>query len=361
MQSERFPARTRTQEIAAFEWDAFVRKHPHGHVLQTQRWGHLKSIHGWNAASVSVHLPQRELIGVALLLMRRLPFGLGRIAYVPRGPVVNWDNPQHVQLVLARALAAARVNGAFALVIEPDLLDTQTDRAQLAQLGFMPLDFHVQPRRTIWVNLDVDEEVDILAAMKPKTRYNIGLARRRGVQVRMGTPDDADIFYSLLKTTAQRDGFTIHPFRYYRDFLELFTYGEQPPARLFIAEYQDKPLAAVVVTVVGERATYLYGASSNEHRELMPTYLLQWEAMRWARQCGCKTYDLWGIPDEDEQTLEAEFEHRSDGLWGVYRFKRGFGGQVVRHIGAWVRVIAPVRWALYQLARKLHKSSGLAA
>ncbi|MDW8394662.1 MAG: peptidoglycan bridge formation glycyltransferase FemA/FemB family protein [Anaerolineae bacterium] len=344
-----------------FEWDAFVRRHPHGHVLQTQAWGKLKSLHGWEAIGVSVYPSQHHLIGGALILMRRLPYGIGKIAYAPRGPVVNWDCEREAHLVLRQVAEAARTAGAFALVIEPDLLDTAIDQALLTRAGFQAVDFSVQPRRTIWVNLDVDEEIDLLAAMKPKTRYNIGLARRRGVTVRVGSPEDVGTYYAMMRATAERDNFSIHPQAYYRDFLNLFALGERPMARLLIAEYQGQPLAGIIVAAVGERATYLYGASANVHRELMPTYLLQWEAMLWARQMGCKTYDLWGVPDEDEDVLEAEFEQRSDGLWGVYRFKRGFGGQVVRHIGAWVHVISPLRWRLFQLARTVRKTTGLAA
>jgi lipid II:glycine glycyltransferase (peptidoglycan interpeptide bridge formation enzyme) len=166
-----------------------------------------------------------------------------------------------------------------------------------------------------------------------------------------------------MKATAERDTFSIQTPAYYRDFMMLFGRADNAlaSARLLIAEYQGKPLAGLIVAALGERATYLYGASSNEHRELMPTYLLQWEAMTWARQRGCKTYDLWGAPDEDEAALEANFETRSDGLWGVYRFKRGFGGQIVRHIGAWAAVLSPLRWWLFNQARRVRRTTGLTA
>ncbi len=361
MRSRQVPPRARPREISESEWDSFVTRHPYGHILQTQAWGRLKAAHGWRVARASVLAESNRPVGVALTLLRSLPYGLGKIAYVPRGPVVNWDEEDYAAAAVRTVCRLARNHGAFAAVIEPDLLDTPADRHLLERLQLKPVNFSVQPRRTIWVNLDVDEEVDILAAMKQKTRYNIGLARRRGVTVRVGHASDAELFYAMMRTTAERDTFAIHPASYYRDFLDLFAQGENAPARLLIAEYQHEPLAALIVTALGERAIYLYGASANAHRELMPTYLLQWEAMLWARQRGCKTYDMWGVPDEDEATLEADFDKRDDGLWGVYRFKRGFGGQVVRHIGAWVYVISPLRWWLFDRARALRKSTGLAA
>lgn len=350
---------TKSEPVAAGRWDAFVRQHPRGHILQTSGWGQLKERHGWRCARACLQDSRGQLLSTILLLTRRLPYGLGRIAYVPHGPVVNWDNLNLARETLRATIQLARAQRAFAVVIEPDLLDTAYDRRQLTQYGLRPLPFDVQPRRTIWVNLDVDEEVDLLAAMKPKTRYNIGLARRRGVIVRDGNSKDAPLFYQLLRATASRDQFNIFPQRYYQDFLDIFLSDEA--ARLLIAEHEGEPLAAVIVSSVGQRATYLYGGSSNHKRELMPTYLLQWEAMRWARSRGCNTYDLWGVPDEDVDQLEAQFEQRNDGLWGVYRFKRGFGGQVVRYIGAWVAVLSPIRWWLYLKAQSLHKSTGLAA
>ncbi len=108
---------------------------------------------------------------------------------------------------------------------------------------------------------------------------------------------------------------------------------------LLVAEYEGKPLAALFVARNGNRAYYLYGASTDEERNRMPTYLLQWEAMKWAKARGCEEYDLWGVPDEDEATLEANFETRHDGLWGVYRFKRGFGGQLNALYRPWIESI----------------------
>ncbi len=117
---------------------------------------------------------------------------------------------------------------------------------------------------------------------------------------------------------------------------------------LLLADYQGETVAAVMVFRNGRRAWYFYGASSDRHREHMPTYLLQWEGIRWARSFGCREYDLWGVPDAEESDLETQFTHRSDGLWGVYRFKRGFGGNLKRSAGPWERIYQPTMVAFYR-------------
>jgi lipid II:glycine glycyltransferase (peptidoglycan interpeptide bridge formation enzyme) len=192
------------------------------------------------------------------------------------------------------------------------------------------------------VDLRADEET-ILGRMKQKTRYNIRLAGKKGIIVHPSS--NIELFYQLMQATGERDEFGIHSLEYYRKAYELFNPGGN--CELFLAEFNGTPLSALLVFSQGNRAWYLYGASTSLHREKMPTYLLQWEAMKWARQLGCTHYDLWGIPDYDQETLEAEFMDRSDGLWGVYRFKRGFGGEVYRSSGPWDRVYQPMLYNLY--------------
>ena len=123
-------------------------------------------------------------------------------------------------------------------------------------------------------------------------------------------------------------------------------------AALILAEHEGDPLAGIMVFAAGKSAWYLYGASSNVKRNLMATYGVQWQAIQWAKARGCTVYDLWGIPDENESTLEAQFESREDGLWGVYGFKRGWGGEVVRSAGAWDKVYNPLIYKAYQIALK---------
>jgi lipid II:glycine glycyltransferase (peptidoglycan interpeptide bridge formation enzyme) len=229
-------------------------------------------------------------------------------------------------------------------MLEPDVEWTMVTAEALRRQGFLPSRRSVQPPRTLVVDLTGDEET-VLSRMHAKTRYNIRLAERKGVTVR--TWNDLEAFASMVRQTAERDAFGAHIPAYYARAYEGFNPSGE--CELLVAEHEGTPLGSLMVFARGRRAWYLYGASTDRERHRMPNYLLQWEAMRWARARGCLSYDLWGIPDEEKTTLEEQFASRSDGLWGVYRFKRGFGGEVVRWIGAWDKpLIAPV-YRLYRL------------
>jgi peptidoglycan pentaglycine glycine transferase (the first glycine) len=331
--------------ITSDMWDAFITDHPNSHILQTSSWSALKSQFGWSDQRVGLARGD-QLVAGAQTLTRRLPTGLGRLAYVPRGPLVDWEDEAQLTAMAHALDRAARAQGAIALTIEPALRDADTHTEWLHALGFGPSPLgSVQPRRTIVVDIAPDEDA-ILAAMKQKTRYNVRLAGRKGVTVREASEVDLPAFHALMATTGKRDAFDVHTPAYYEAAYRLFVPRNR--ARLLLAEVEGEPVAAVMVFALPPRSWYFYGASSNAHRKKMPTYLLQWEAMRWAKSLGCTSYDLYGIPDHDEETLEDQFTERSDGLWGVYRFKRGFGGEVVRSVGAWDRVYAPMRYRLYR-------------
>jgi lipid II:glycine glycyltransferase (peptidoglycan interpeptide bridge formation enzyme) len=326
-------------------WDRFAMTYPQAHILQTSPWGKLKAGFGWADERIGLTRDGALRAG-AQVLYRRLPAGLGRLAYVPKGPIVDWANEGQVTTLMATLDQAAQSRGAIALSVEPDLPDEPAHRERLRELGFRPAPVSsVQPRRTLVVDTSSSEE-DILAAMKSKTRYNVRLAGRRGVTVREADEADLPTFHKLMGVTGARNRFGVHAPSYYDAAYRLFTPRDW--GRLLLAEVEGAAVAAVMVFALPPRAWYFYGASSNVHREKMPTYLLQWEAIRWAKSQGCTSYDLWGVPDEDEETLEAEFTQRHDGLWGVYRFKRGFGGQLTRSVGAWDRIYSPARYRLYR-------------
>ena len=329
-------------------WRDLAASHPAGHLLQSWEWGELKAHFGWRVVRLGWAESGRWVAG-AQVLLRPVP-PVFTIAYVPKGPLVDWRCPSRLAAVLSDLHRMGRAWRAIFLKIEPNAEDDPELAAALGRHGF-GCGAGVQPARTMLVDLSGDEEA-ILAAMKQKTRYNIRLAERKGVSVRLAGVDDLPTFFRLMQATSRRDGFGIHPLSYYRAAFELFA---PQRAALLLAEVAGEPVAGLMVFAHGSTATYLYGASSDSHREKMPAYLAQWAAMRWGREHGCMCYDLWGIPDCDEATLEAGFADHTgrgaapaisgDALWGVYRFKRGFGGQVVRASGAYDYVyIRPLYW-----------------
>jgi peptidoglycan pentaglycine glycine transferase (the first glycine) len=315
------------------DWEKFIQAGcPDAHLLQTAAWARLKSAFGWQPEIV------RAGDAGAMVLFRRLPLGFS-IAYLPRGPLPSTVSALSALLPELDALCRSR-RAAF-LKVEPDIADGPAEADELRRIGFQPSANTVQPPRTIRVDIRGSED-EILARMKPKTRYNIRLSQKHGVTVLAS--EDLDVFERLMNATGARDAFAVHTGTYYQN-----AYAEFSPHRsveLLIAYFHDEPLAGLMAFAQGTRAWYLYGASSDLQREVMAPYLLQWEAIRWARAQGCAEYDLWGIPDAGEETLERQFTTRRDGLWGVYRFKRGFGGRVWRAIGAWDRVyIQPLHLA----------------
>ncbi len=319
-------------QITPLEWTEFLAQYPHAHILQTAAWGQLKNDFGWQTA----HIISKG--SGAQILFRKLPLGLS-LAYIPRGPVgTNWHE------LWPEVDAVCKAKRAIFLKVEPDIWEDASDASQGGQppSGFRLSPHEIQPPRTLVVDLRGTEE-QILARMKQKTRYNIRLARRKGVIVR--PTNDLEAFYQLMQVTGERDTFGVHSKEYYQRALDLFE--PRGTCTLLCAEFEGQPLAALMVFAYGKRSWYFYGASSNEHRHLMPTYILQWEAMQWAKAQGCQEYDLWGVPDEDGETLEELFLERSDDLWGVYRFKRGFGGELRRTVQAWDRIYNPLFYKLY--------------
>lgn len=321
-------------KLTQAEWDAFVQNHPEAHLLQTPNWGDLKREYGWT--------PEYLRLGDlgAMVLFRHLPLGFS-VAYIPRGPVGTGDWSGFWEAVDE----LSRKHNAIFLRVEPDIWEpVPDDFAETHLPGFLPSQQTTQPPRTVLIDISGTEE-DWLEAMKPKTRYNIRLAERKDVIIQPSS--DVSAFHQLMQTTGQRDAFGIHSVDYYQAAYNHF--APDDTCTLLMASFEGQPLAGLMAFAQGYTAWYLYGASNNRERNRMPTYLLQWEAMRWAKAKGCRTYDLWGVPDQPESVLEANFMDRSDGLWGVYRFKRGFGGEVRRTIGTWDKVYKPLLYKLYRL------------
>jgi peptidoglycan pentaglycine glycine transferase (the first glycine) len=333
------------------EWDVFTSQYPDVHLLQTGPWGELKSDFGWQAQRILVDDGSdngQRAVG-AQVLFRSLPLGLA-LAYIPKGPVGEHSQiPDYVSwsTLWPELDILCRQRRAVFLKVEPDRWGRCENDAPHSEVevpdGFRKGSHNIQPRRTLVVDLR-GKESQVLARMKQKTRYNIRLALKKEIVVYPSS--DMETFHRLMRETGKRDVFGVHSLAYYRKAYELF--HPRGECELLIAAYKEEPLAGVMVFAHGSRAWYFYGASSGDQRERMPTYLLQWEAMRWARQRGCTTYDLWGVPDFGRDILEANFTARSNGLWGVYRFKRGFGGDLRRGSSSWDRVYNPLFYNFYR-------------
>jgi len=317
--------------VSCTEWNQYLQSHPGAHLLQTGEWGELKAAFGWEP----VRLVSGE-VGVQVLF-RKLPLGF-TVGYIPK-PVISDQLSVISDQFWSELDDICQRQRAIFCKLEPDSWDSNFS---LHPSAFILSEHNIQPPRTIIVDLKGTEE-EILTRMKQKTRYNIRLAVKKAVTVRAW--DDIESFHRMMLVTGGRDGFGVHSLEYYKRAHELLQPKQM--GELLVAEFEGKPLAALFVTRNGHRAYYLYGASTEDERNRMPTYLLQWEAIKWAKARGCEEYDLWGVPDEDEATLEANFEKRSDGLWGVYRFKRGFGGELKRAVQARDRVYNPLLYWAY--------------
>jgi lipid II:glycine glycyltransferase (peptidoglycan interpeptide bridge formation enzyme) len=330
------------------EWNTIISQLPNPHFLQTWEWAHVKEKYGWKPMPFIWRESSGNIIAAAMILKRQI---LNRgfaarisILYAPKGPLLNWDNEALRSRVLNDLQSFAKEQGAIFFKMDPDVVlgrgvpqsegdvidkTGQVVVSELMHRGWGYSSDQIQFKNTVLIDLSPTED-EMLARMKQKTRYNVRLAEKKGVTVRVGTLDDLTMLYKMYAETSVRDGFVIRDEKYYKMVWEIFMrsadFSGQPSAVPLIAEVNDEPVAAIFLFIFAGRAYYVYGMSRDAHREKMPTYLLQWEAMKHAKANGCMTYDLWGAPDEFNE---------SDSMWGVYRFKEGLGGEVIRTLGAW--------------------------
>lgn len=384
-------------------WNSLISRLPNPHFLQTYEWGQVKARYGWQplyaawdsdgrwkvesepAPVFTLHSPA----AAALILKRAIPIGgmsaRLSILYAPKGPLLDWTNEALRNRVLNDLQSFAKREGAIFLKIDPDVVlgtgvpgrensvvdhGGQSVMSEMERRGWRYALDQIQFKNTVLIDLNPSDE-ELLARMKQKTRYNIRLAEKKAVSLRIGTPSDFRMLYQMYAETSVRDGFVIRDEEYYRTVWTTFIANGQSPREAsnlqssitnsrevsptwrhgdtsswdqlpftepLIAEVHNEPVAAIFVFYFAGRAYYLYGMSRDLHREKMPSYLLQWEAIKRARAKGCNVYDLWGAPDVFNE---------SDSMWGVYRFKEGLGGKVVRTLGAWDFAPNPFWYKLY--------------
>ena len=344
-------------------WNGLIASLPLPHLLQTWEWSQVKAKYGWQPMPTVWQDSHGKPVGAAMVLKRSITIrGFAAklsILYIPKGPNLDWNDAPLRRRVLDDLQSLAKRRGAIFVKADPDVsLGTGTPgaaeasedqngqliRAELERRGWRFSQEQIQFRNTVLIDLTASED-EMLARMKQKTRYNVRLAQKKGVSVRAATPEDLRQLYHMYAETAVRDGFPIRPEDYYLTVWNAFSrpsivnrQPSTPCSEPLVAEVDGQPVAAISLFYFARHAYYLYGMSRNAHREKMPNYLLQWEAMRRAKSLGCTDYNLWGAPDEFNE---------SDGLWGVFRFKEGLGGYVSRTIGAWDFPAMPLMYMLY--------------
>jgi len=348
------------------KWNALIAGLPNTHLLQSWEWAAFKAKFGWEPFPFTWETLTPDshglyrILAAAIILKRTIPIKgfsarLG-ILYIPKGPLLDWNDQPLRTRVLDDLQLYAKDQHAVFLKMDPDLIigigipgtDNQQDNStsqviknELESRKWSFSNEQVQFRNTAMIDLSSSEDL-IKSKFKQKTRYNINLAVKKGILVRKGTVADLSMLYQLYAETSIRDGFIIREESYYHSIWQSFMTASgsntAPFAVPLIAEFDGKPVAAIFVFGFSSKAYYLYGMSSEQHREKMPNYLLQWEAIKLARERGCLEYDLWGAPDDFNE---------SDPLWGVFRFKEGLGGTIIRSIGAWDYPVNPFVYNLY--------------
>ncbi|HUV09205.1 MAG TPA: peptidoglycan bridge formation glycyltransferase FemA/FemB family protein [Spirochaetia bacterium] len=324
-------------------------------LLQTNFWARLKERFGWRSHPVRLELKNKTY--PLLLLSRRLGPGF-TLVYVPFGPPVPEPASGREELLIgiARGMEACRTEEGSSLLPAGTFVvrfDLPWSRVGLGEFPaplresriFRKAPMDIQPTSTVLLDIRPEDE-KILAGMKHKTRYNIRLALKKGVVVTDGGPEELDFWYALYRKTALRDRITIHSPDYYRTQFRLSREykGRSPEYRLLLARHGGTVLAGIIVAFLDKKAWYLFGASGDEGRNLMPTYALQWKAVQLARERGCETYDFFGIPPSNDP---------GHPMHGLFQFKTGFGGTIINRPGCWDVVLGSLRYPLYVSAERV--------
>lgn len=307
-------------------YEEFVEKSPKGHFMQSVKWHNMKK--EWKGEVIVSVDNKGKVVGGMSVLIRKVPYINMSIMYAPRGPVCDVYNKEVMKDLVDGAKYLAKKYRAFILRIDPDIKNEDVEFKEIAkQLGFKIKDNikkfsdGIQPRYVFRMDIKGKSEEELLKSFHEKTRYNVRLAGRKGVVIKEGTKEDVKDFHKIMQETGKRDAFGIRPLSYFEN---MYDYLAPENMKLLLAYYQDKPIAGVIEILYGNKAWYLYGASSNEYRNVMPNYLLQWQMIKNGLQSNREIYDFRGV---------EEFEDETKPEYGVYKFKKGFNGEFIEFIG----------------------------
>jgi lipid II:glycine glycyltransferase (peptidoglycan interpeptide bridge formation enzyme) len=359
------------RQITSEQHLAYIAQRNSVSFLQTPAWGKTKS--GWSSQSLGWFVGE-ELVGAALMLLRKVPKVEKYLAYVPEGPDLNWDNAKDTEMALSALVNFAKARGVFQLKMGPhtwvrrwsaqslkdaialgtaktigEVIPDEINSAginllkQLPHLGWRQRkteasgfgDF--QPRYVFQIALDGKSEEQIFEGFNQQWRRNIRKAEKEGVSVTQGTITDLVNFHACYVETAKRDHFTPRSLSYFQTMWTQMRAEAIERISLFLASHHDYAgaIAATTMTRVGNHAWYSYGASTTAARELRPSNAVQWEMIKVAMRDGATIYDMRGISD----TLDSNHK-----LFGLIQFKLGTGGYAQEYVGEWDYVLSPV-WA----------------
>jgi len=327
------------------EYEQFLSTVPNCDFLQTMMWSSVKQ--NWSQRIIVTRNEHKAITAGMLVLIRKVPFTPFTFLYAPRGPIFSAAQYSAVLPALMQGLTAlAKQEKAFAFKADPAIAANNNDfilHAKNARFRLIDTGKNfdgVQPRYVYVLNLKGKTADEVFAAFHSKTRYNIRLSQRKGVTVRLGGHEDLAQFYEIMTETAERDNFNSRPLKYFQN---MFHAIDSEHLRLYVAEFEGRMIAATIAIFFGDTVWYLYGASSNKHRNTMPNYLLQWEMIQWAIEKNCSVYDFLGISGDDNP---------DNPLHGLYRFKSGFSGETIEYVGELEVVFKPLLNKLVNLLRK---------
>lgn len=327
------------------KYEEFIENHTKGHIMQTSLWAKLKS--NWQHEVITVTDDNGSIKGVMSILINHLPIIPYTMMYSPRGPVCDVHDRDTLAKLVAGAKEIAKKYKAFVLKIDPDVESSDEEFISIMkELGFKLKDggknFEgIQPRYVFRLDIKDKTEDEVFAIFHNKTRYNVRVALKNGVEVRLGQRSDLKRFHEIMLETGLRDEFVIRDLEYFQRMYDVMA---PENLRLYCAYHNGEMIAGTIALYYGDKVWYLYGASSNASRNVMPNYLLQWEMIKWAIEKKCAIYDFRGVSGDISE---------DNPLYGLYRFKKGFNGKFTEFVGEFELEFNPL------LAKIIDKASHL--
>lgn len=326
------------------KYKKFLETHERCNFQQSLEWGKVKSF--WKNEVILAEDDKGNIIGSLSVLIRKMPI-FGNLMYSARGPVCDIHDEKVLKQLTDGARELAKKYNAMVLKIEPDIKSDDKDfRKIITNLGYKIKDDaknfreEIQPRYVFRLDIKGKTEDEVFKNFHSKTRYNVRLATKKGVTVKEGTREDLKDFHKIMVETGARDGFIIRPLEYFEKM-----YDELAPnhMKILMAYYEGKPISGVIPIMYGNKTWYLYGASSNEYRNVMPNYLLQWEMIKMAIERKDDIFDLRGVSGVVDENHPQ---------YGLYRFKKGFGAEFTEFIGEVYIPFKPFIYNLYKFSEQ---------